>query len=337
MICLNDKFSTTRMVTTIKPIINNQPDDKFNTLLFLPKNYHRKFEGGLRTQGYFKQNSPENALVTIITVVFNGEKYLEETILSVINQTYNNVEYIIIDGGSTDGTLEIIGKYENAIDYWVSEPDQGIYDAMNKGISLSLGKYIGLINSDDWYSLRTVESVVCAFQKNHADIVFGAKISINEKLAIAKKIEVQVPRKLKDVAISSVSSVHPTVFVDIAVYKNILFDSSLKIAADTKFFIDAFIYGFTFFRIESILAYMRSDGKSSNFNLERLRIYTEYRAHFSIIDYLNQLIIKNIIVIKFIKLPLLNLVKSLPRRISREIFKRKGWFDIELLENFFDI
>ncbi len=334
MICLNDKFSTTRMVTTIKPIINNKPDDKFNTLLFSPKNYQRKSEGGLRTQGYFKQNSPENPLVTIITVVFNGEKYLEETILSVINQTYNNVEYIIMDGGSTDGTLEIIGKYEHAIDYWVSEPDQGIYDAMNKSISLSLGKYIGIINSDDYYSLRTVESVVCAFQKNHADIVFGDKISINEKLAIAKKRQVQVPRKVKDVAINYV---HPTVFVDIAVYKNILFDSSLKISADYKFFIDAFIYGFTFFRIESILAYMRYGGASSKFHLESIKIYTEYRDHFSITDYLNEL------VRKFIKLPLVNLLESLPRRISlprlisKEILKRQGWFDIELLENFFDI
>jgi glycosyltransferase involved in cell wall biosynthesis len=81
-------------------------------------------------------------LITVITVVLNGKKHLEEAILSVINQTYENVEYIIIDGGSTDGTLEIINKYNEQIDYWVSEPDNGIYDAMNKAVALARGDWL---------------------------------------------------------------------------------------------------------------------------------------------------------------------------------------------------
>jgi len=92
------------------------------------------------------QNKP---LISIITVVFNSEKYIEETILSIINQTYQNIEYIIIDGGSTDSTIDIIKKYENKISYWISEKDGGVYDAMNKGIKVSNGEWINFINAGD--------------------------------------------------------------------------------------------------------------------------------------------------------------------------------------------
>jgi DNA-binding NarL/FixJ family response regulator len=105
IICLDEKYSTTRLATKEKPEIVNDPEDKFETVLFLPESESRKGEGGLRAKGYFKKSYDDKSLISIITVVFNGEKYLEETIQSVINQTYDNVEYIIIDGGSTDGTL----------------------------------------------------------------------------------------------------------------------------------------------------------------------------------------------------------------------------------------
>ena len=91
----------------------------------------------------------ENALVSIITVVRNNEKYLEETIKSVLDQTYKNFEFIVIDGNSTDKTLDIIKKYDNEINYWISEDDKGIYDAFNKGLDLAKGKYIVFVNSDD--------------------------------------------------------------------------------------------------------------------------------------------------------------------------------------------
>ncbi|MBD3842980.1 MAG: glycosyltransferase, partial [Campylobacterales bacterium] len=129
-ICLDEKYSTTRLLCKI---VNDEclmlNGDEDNSKL-LPMGENRKGEGGLRTKGYFKKSYEDKPLISIITVVYNGEKYLEETIQSVINQTYDNVEYIIIDGGSNDGTLDIIKKYEDRIDYWVSERDKGIYDAM---------------------------------------------------------------------------------------------------------------------------------------------------------------------------------------------------------------
>jgi len=88
-------------------------------------------------------------IVSIVTIVYNAAEYLEETIQSVISQTYNNVEYIVIDGGSTDGTLDVIKQHKGKIDYWVSEEDKGIYDAMNKGINLANGEWINFMNSGD--------------------------------------------------------------------------------------------------------------------------------------------------------------------------------------------
>ena len=106
--------------------------------------------------------SPNKPLITVVTVVLNGEKFLEQTIQSVITQTYDDVEYVIVDGGSTDGTLDIIRKYEQSIDCWVSEKDSGIYAAMNKGIALSTGDWIIFINADDFLWKKNVLEQVTA-------------------------------------------------------------------------------------------------------------------------------------------------------------------------------
>ena len=92
-----------------------------------------------------------NTKISIITVCYNSAKTIEDTILSVINQTYNNIEYIIVDGLSTDNTLEIVNKYQDKIAKVVSEKDAGLYDAINKGIGLATGEIIANINSDDFY------------------------------------------------------------------------------------------------------------------------------------------------------------------------------------------
>lgn len=153
---LDPAHSTTRRLRKAAPEVveaelkaAQKPEDQFETILFQPEGEGRKGEGGLRINRYFKKNTEDKPLITVITVVFNDAAHLEKTILSVLSQSYDNVEYIIIDGGSTDGTLNIVQKYEHAIDYWVSENDQGIYDAMNKATKLSFGEAALFLNSGD--------------------------------------------------------------------------------------------------------------------------------------------------------------------------------------------
>jgi len=185
---INNNFSTTKNITTVKPNLSKTDNEKIDFCIFLPKNNQRQSEGGLRTQGYFKNSVDNKPLITVITVVFNGEEFLEETILSVINQTYDNVEYIIIDGGSTDDTLDVIKKYEHAIDYWVSEPDKGIYDAMNKGIDLASGEWINFMNADDLlFDIGVLERLSYFFSDNYS-VIFGninyCDRSVNSSLSI---------------------------------------------------------------------------------------------------------------------------------------------------------
>ncbi len=192
-ICLDKNYSTTRVVTQEKPEIVNNSEDKFETVLFLPQGENRKGEGGLRTKSYFKKSFENKPLVSVITVVYNGEKYLEETIQSVINQTYDNVEYIIIDGGSTDGTLDIINKYDDKIDYWVSEKDKGISDAFNKGVKVSKGYYINFQGDGDGFCTPDTLEKVFLNINLHEDIFISARIQRispdGEELYISKYIQ----------------------------------------------------------------------------------------------------------------------------------------------------
>ena len=119
--------------------------------------------------------------VSIITVCFNSSKTIEETIQSVLSQDYPNIEYLVIDGGSIDGTQTIIQKYQGKIASWVSEPDQGMYAAMNKGISMATGDVIGILNSDDVYvSSRAVSELMYVMSKAKADVVFADLILVDQ-------------------------------------------------------------------------------------------------------------------------------------------------------------
>ncbi len=135
------------------------------------------FSGGLRKRGILKKDKNNLPLISIITVVLNNKKFLQQSINSVLNQSYKNYELIIIDGKSTDGTLDILKKKNSKIDYWISEKDKGIYDAMNKGIKLSRGSIISVLNSDDIFYRHALKTATSYFnQYQYIDFLFGSVI-----------------------------------------------------------------------------------------------------------------------------------------------------------------
>lgn len=133
---------------------------------------HSRRFGGYRN-GKNAVRDADIPLISVITVTYNADKTLHRTLESVKAQTYKNIEHIIIDGGSTDGTLQIIQSSEDAIAYWCSEPDNGIYDAFNKGIALATGEFIGVLNADDYYESDQLENAVAALKSSDAPFVHG--------------------------------------------------------------------------------------------------------------------------------------------------------------------
>jgi glycosyltransferase involved in cell wall biosynthesis len=208
-------------------------DEKYHSIFSSPKNQDRTFEGGLRTQGKYKKSSTNLPLVSIITVVFNGELHLEQAIFSVLEQTYSNVEYIIIDGGSNDDTLKIIKKHIHSIDYSVSEKDSGIYDAMNKGIHLASGDIIGLLNCDDWlYPNALAETVTLLTGKNDS-YTYGKVTVTNEQGKPIGELH-PLPSKNFDKRIyKEMPCPHLSVFIKRVAYKKLgLFNLSYSLSAD---------------------------------------------------------------------------------------------------------
>jgi len=126
--------------------------------------------------------------ISLITVVYNAESTIAACIESVITQSFNNIEHIIIDGASTDGTIRIIEKYKRHLTHFVSEPDKGIYDAMNKGIKLATGDVVGILNADDFFADNTVLSVIAdAFTKKNTNIIYGDLDYINAGGKVIRK------------------------------------------------------------------------------------------------------------------------------------------------------
>lgn len=195
-----------------------------------------------------QNNHKKQPLVTIITVVFNAENFIEETILNVISQNYLNIEYIIVDGGSTDNTLEIIEKYKNKISYNVSAPDLGIYDAMNKGVKISSGEWIIFMNSGDVFANSKVISNF-----------FSNKINPSVKLIYGNTIVKDRDKKIIPPAIINrnffffETICHQSIFINKNVFQEIGFHNlNFRIISDREFLLRASSKNlkFTYFDID---------------------------------------------------------------------------------------
>jgi len=263
------KYSTTKLLIKDKPVIKKNVNDKLESVLILPENTERQGEGGLRIKGYFQKSYENKPLITIVTVVYNGAEHLEKTMKSVIEQSYDNVEYIIIDGGSTDGTLEIIKRYKNEIDYWVSEADGGIYDAMNKGIALGNGEWINFMNEgDSFYNDEVLAFVASSDDGLSRGVIYGDSMKIyGGDRAIFKKCKplISMDRELP--------FVHQCAFVKTSLAKQHPFDIYYKICADYDFFYRLYTEGVVFKYIKSTIAKYDMSGVSSNY----LATYNEIR------------------------------------------------------------
>ncbi|MDX2173157.1 MAG: glycosyltransferase family 2 protein [Bacteroidota bacterium] len=244
-------------------------------------------KGGARLINNTKTSGLNEPLVSIITVTYNAEKYLEQTINSVLSQSYKNIEYIIIDGGSKDKTIDIIRKFEEQIDLWISEPDGGIYFAMNKGIALAKGDIIGILNADDYYFEHSVKTIVEANKSVDADVYHGDMLSIDE---ISNKEERILPDDSK--MYEKPSIFHPTCFVKNNVYKKIgNFDTRFKISSDYEFLLRCKKNKLVFNYVPQLITAFRVGGMSASCysNVEGYKIMKMYNT-----GYQNQVIWRGI-------------------------------------------
>lgn len=223
--------------------------------------------------------------ISIFTVCFNSRETIEDTIKSVLGQDYADLEYIVIDGGSTDGTLDIIKKYQSKIAKVISEPDCGIYDAMNKGIRLSTGEVVGIINSDDFYfDSRVLSEVAASFEQNFsADACYGDVVYVDRK-DIKKEVRSwrageYDEKKLKNGWIPP----HPVFFVKKKIYEQHgLFNTNFKIAADYELMFRFFKRGLKTVYINKKLVKMRSGGHSAKTLGQRLAGWNELKQAWKV-------------------------------------------------------
>ncbi len=237
------------------------------------RNETPRAQGGLRTLGRSRQARSDEPLVSVITVTYNRADTIEDAIRSVLAQTYPNIEYIVIDGGSTDGTLDILRRYEDRIDYWLSEPDAGIYDAINKGIRVAHGDYIGFLNSDDYYSSNgSIATIVSVLRAGNFDAVHGNLKIVSRKNTSRVERYYRLDRFKPGYLRYGIIPAHPTFYCKRSLYARIgPYKTNYRVSADSEMIIRAIIgasakLGY----IDQDLVTMRSGGISNNGMLGRI-------------------------------------------------------------------
>ncbi len=267
--CLDQKYSTTRRVLQV-----SNPQSSENTMAQ---------HGGLRMSGYGKTTSVDNPLITVIIPVLNGVNTLRDTIKSVINQTYSNVELIIIDGQSDDGSVDIIREYEQCVDYWISAPDKGAYDAMNKGVRLASGERVYFLGSDD--ILLDCFHIISSLMQDPLAIYYG------DVLSSRKSKPVGGPFSLRRLIRKNIP--HQAIFYPRSVFDNYSYDLRYKIAADYLLNVRCFTEGrYRFVYIPYRIAVFNDiDGLSSRyideaFSIDEQGIRKEYFPKITYYEYI---------------------------------------------------
>lgn len=225
-----------------------------------------------------------NNLVSIITVVYNREDTISRTIESVLNQTYSNIEYILIDGLSKDNTVEKIKSYKSIFNdkniayTWISEPDKGIYDAMNKGIKMAKGDIIGLINSDDWYELDAVESIISLYNCSLDFQVIYGKGNLVQINGILIKEGVFVSH---DNLVKGKMLWHPGVFVSRKTYQKFgLFTTNYSVVSDYDLMLRFYYSGQVVFKpLQKNIFNQSESGTANLYILEFLSVYLKYKSY----------------------------------------------------------
>lgn len=189
--------------------------------------------------------------ITVVTVVYNAVNDIKKTMESVLNQDYPNIEYIIIDGGSTDGTVDIITKHQHAIAYWVSEPDRGIYDAMNKGTENATGEWINFMNAGDTFGAEDALSCAVAQVQDSTEILYGASMIVDP---LSGQKTYHPVRGLETFLLPEMPFIHQSVLVRLDVMKRYRYREDYRVASDFDFFFRAYRDGCRYQYIDQVIA-----------------------------------------------------------------------------------
>jgi len=228
--------------------------------------------GGWRTRGMSATSDPQ-PLVSIVTIVCNGATTIGRAMKSVLSQEYPKIEYIVIDGGSTDGTLDVIRSQDERIAVWVSEADAGISDAFNKGIAYAHGHIVGILNSDDWYESGAINAIVHALVESGADIAYG-KLQYWDGNRRTYLVTGEASLLGKGMTVG-----HPTVFVRRACYERFgLFRLDFRQAMDYEWLLRAKVSGARFCFIDLCLANMQGGGIGDRYWRQSQREVARARA-----------------------------------------------------------